>query len=114
MSFKRLEDIWEEDPEVQKIIAVDEGIRMLLNVLTAKQKPARLRSYRSGIEVMAAIEPAKRPVELFNAKTFAQTKSEEVIPVLTEALENGTCNRMTKEKIGILDKFFTHLEIEFE
>ena len=112
MKYKRLDEIWEEDEEVQKIIAINEGILKLLDVLTARQTPVRLRSYRAGVELMAAMEKDKRPVELSDPGSFRKTElSDKIIPILTEALEKRSCNFMPKEKIEVLNMFFGNLEI---
>ncbi|MFA6096048.1 MAG: hypothetical protein WC788_00290 [Candidatus Paceibacterota bacterium] len=112
MKYTRLDELWEEDEEVQKIIAINEGILKLLDVLTARQTPVRLRSYRAGVELMAAMEKDKKPVGLSDSGSFRQTEyNAGIIPILTEALEKRSCNLMQKKKIAILDMFFTNLEI---
>lgn len=115
MKYTRLDEMWEEDKEVQKIIAINEGILKLLDVLAARQTPVRLRSYRAGVELMAAMEKEKGPVEISDPGAFKAAEfSGIMIPVLTDALEMRSCNFLSKEKIELLDRFFTNLEIGTE
>lgn len=115
MKYTRLDEIWEEDEEVQKIIAINEGILKLLDVLTARQTPVRLRSYRAGVELMAVMGKDRKPVGLTDSGSFKQASyNAGIIPALTEALEKRSCNFMPKERIEILDMFFTNLEIAEE
>lgn len=115
MKYIRLDELWEEDKDVQKIIAINEGILKLLDVLTARQTPVRLRSHRAGVELMAAMEKEKGPVGISDPGAFKATEhSKTTIQILTGALEMRSCNFLSKEKIEFLDRFFGDLEIAAE
>lgn len=111
MKYIKLNELWEEDPCIRKIIMVNDGILKLLDVLTAKKGPLRLRSYKTGIELMAAVEANKKP-EVFNSLPNRKAgNNEDIINALTESLEIKSCNLMTKKNIGLLYDFFLGLEI---